>query len=338
MCFGQIVDDDAFDGFLQSVAQDHSLGNRRFVARNFLLDEGVSPERQRSYEAAGVAERHAGYGDWEEVHEDYLLHRVFLGGPYQMATQIDKADEENCPETFRHQIVLRAFGGTDVNLDLIRAERVERIAQGSGLSSMELLSLAQEVMATPSFQQIQKLNSALETWGRNREQGPVWAVFWEEMADLFASDSTYEPADWPNELRDRLGLYHWNPASRSQEEIYIFVFRYPVSVLPPLKGERDLRPIAVPTVLDGHFSEAFCPVPSGQPYGFVIYLGQQPYRLQRELLHPSIQFRAEHLFRVGTVTCSPPADLTGVRRNHLQRLRAETNRTDYAIDTDGDLL
>lgn len=38
MAFGKIVAGNAFDDFLQSVAPNAALGNRRFVARNFLLD------------------------------------------------------------------------------------------------------------------------------------------------------------------------------------------------------------------------------------------------------------------------------------------------------------
>jgi hypothetical protein len=340
MCFGRIVDSDVFDHFLQSLAQDVSLGNRRFVARNFLLDEGVSPERQSSYKAAGVMMRHAKFDDWNEIHNGYLLSRVFLKKPQQVPTQIDRTDEDNCPETFRHPTAFRTFGAADANLDLIRVEQAQSIARRAGFNSVdELLSLAGEILAGPSStQQNQQLNSALEIWDRSRDLRPVWASFWEDMWDLFGPDPANDPDDWPNELRDRVGLYHLNPAPRSRGEIHIFVFRYRVSALPPLKGERNLRPLAVPTVLDGRFGEAFCPAPGGQPYGFVVYLGNQRYRPRRELLHPSIQFRAEHLFRVGTITRPSPADLIAARSEHLQWLRAETDRTDYALTTDGDLL
>lgn len=48
MCFGRIDINHPFDGFLKSHATDNSQGNRRFVARNFLLNEGVVPARQQA--------------------------------------------------------------------------------------------------------------------------------------------------------------------------------------------------------------------------------------------------------------------------------------------------
>jgi len=38
-----------FREFLANEAQDRAQGNRRFVPRNFLLDEGVGPERAQVY-------------------------------------------------------------------------------------------------------------------------------------------------------------------------------------------------------------------------------------------------------------------------------------------------
>jgi hypothetical protein len=156
--------------------------------------------------------------------------------------------------------------------------------------------------------------------------------------DLFKSEVASNPEDWADELRDRLGLYHLNPFKRPSREIHIFVFRYPVGALPRLVGKRDVRLIAVPTVLDGWFSEAFCPAPARQSYGHVVYLGEQPYKLRRELLHPVIHFKAEQLFKVGKLTRPVPTDLTAARKEHLRQLRVKTRRADYAKFTDGDLL
>jgi len=340
MCFGHIDDGDPFDVFLKSIALNASLGNKRFVARNFLLDEGVAPERQQSYESMGVMANQRMHESWHLAHTEYLLARVFLPQVYHIPKQIDPSNDRSCAETFRSHSALKQFGAADARLDLIRIELIDPIQRATRFSSSsELISLAQRVLKNPTAEkEKQRLNSVLEMWQRSCDLRPVWAGFWEDMADVFGREPLADPPGWIDELRDRLGLYHINPYAQQRNEIPVFVFRYPVKALPLLKGERALRPIAVPTVLDGKFSEAFCPAPSAQPCGYVVYLGEQPYRIRRELLHPPIHFRAHHLFRVGNITKSLPVDLTDARREHLRNLRAQTKRNDYAQITDGDLL
>jgi len=339
MAFGKMVAGDEFDDFLPSHVNDVSLDNRRFIARNFLLDENVALERRNSYEAAGAKKRHVNMFEWEAIHENYLLSRVFLDRPLELFKQIDRNNARTCPETFRHQNAFRNFGAADVTLELVRVEQAERIAQWARFSSVEeVLDLAQEVLKKPfSDDQQNRLNTVLDISDQFRDLRPVWAVFWDDVRDLFGTDSSNDPVNWPDELRDRLGLYHFNPASRPGEKIHIMVFRYPINVLPYLVGQPDLFPIGVPTVLDSWFSEAFCPVPAGQLYGHMVDLGQNPYQSQRVLVHPFIKLRAGYLFRVGAITRPLLVDLADVRKAHLQWLREHTGRRDYATMTDGDL-
>lgn len=342
MALGRVVTGDSFDDFLKSIAQDLARGNRRFVARNFLLDEGVASERQRSYHAAGAMQHHATFEDWNEIHnEDYLRSRVFLRKLQpQIPTLIDPAHNENCPETFRYRSSFQTYGASDAGLELIRVERVERMAHHPlSITADALLQAAHDFLANrSSVQHKQNLDAALEEWQRFRDLRPVWTGYWIDVEEIFRPDQGYDPEDWSSELRDCLGLYHLDPFARPGVEINIMVFRYRVGELPELKGERTLRPIAVPTVLDGHFGEAFCPAPVGQACGYVVYLGSAPYRPRREILHPAIQFRAEHLYNVGKITRPVPPDLSVARREHLRWVRGETGRSDYAANTDGDLL
>jgi hypothetical protein len=341
MAFGQIVAGDEFDDFLQSHGQDISLGNRRFVARNFLLDENVAPERQSSYHAAGAMKHHAAFKDWQEIHnEDYLHSQVFLRKLRpQIPTLIDPADLENCPETFRQRSSFRTFGASDAGLELIRVERVERMAHHPiSMTADKLLQAAHDFLTNrSSVSHKQDLDAALEEWQSFRDLRPVWSGYWIDVKEIFEPNLGYDPEDWPNELRDCLGLCHLDPFARPGVEINIEVFRYRVGELPGLQGERTLRPLAVPTVLDGQFGEAFCPAPNGQACGYVVYLGSAPYRPRREILHPAIQFGAEHLYKVGKITRPVPADLSAARREHLSWVRGETGRSDYSVNMDGDL-
>jgi hypothetical protein len=173
-------------------------------------------------------------------------------------------------------------------------------------------------------------------WGRSLDMRPIWACFWEYLADVFEIKTGTDPDAWADELRNRLGLYDMNPRARTIPEIPIVVLRYPISSLPHLKGDKDSKPIAVPTVLDGRFNEAFCPPPREQSHGFPIYLGKGPdYEPQREILHPAIQFKAEHVFKVGRIKQPPPEELAAARSVHLLWLRLELNRPDYSVTVDG---
>lgn len=323
MPFGRNVPNDVFDDFLQLIAKDPSQGNRRFIARNFLLDEGVTPDRQSRYRDEGAMAHHATYENWGTVHNDYLDSHVFL----------ITADTENCPETFRDRRYLQTYGKSDIGLELIRIEYVPSTQK----SNDALWQAARGFLENPSLPHEQALNVALEMWQRSRDLRPVWAAYWIDVEEIFKPNPEHDSEDWPNALRDCLGLYHLNPDSRSGVKVDIMVFRYPVKELATFKGDRVLRPFAVPTVLDSNFSVAFCPAPAGQVCGYAVSLENVPLRHRREVLHPVIQFKAKHLYKIGTITQPVPKDLSDVRREHLRWVRNETTRPDYADITDGDL-
>ncbi len=79
MLFGKSNSNDALDTFLENQSRDDSVMNRRFVARNFLLDENVAPERQLPYENAWVLGNIRNWGSWSARHKDYLDDHVFVG-------------------------------------------------------------------------------------------------------------------------------------------------------------------------------------------------------------------------------------------------------------------
>ena len=94
----------------------------------------------------------------------------------------------------------------------------------------------------------------------------------------------------------------------------------------------------MPTVLDGWFSEAFCPAPKGERVGRVVDLSSRLENPLREVVHPFVRYRAEHLFRVGYIHESVPHDLGEARAAHILYLREERSRPSYAVGTDGDLI
>jgi hypothetical protein len=81
------------------------------------------------------------------------------------------------------------------------------------------------------------------------------------------------------------------------------------------------------------------PAPRGGLTGHTLDLSGNSETPRREVLHPTLAFRAEHLWRAGAISAPFVASsLDTLRGLHLLWLREQTGRDDYAADTDGDLL
>ena len=128
----------------------------------------------------------------------------------------------------------------------------------------------------------------------------------------------------------------------------MLVLKYPVStirryaVLSVGSALSEGLPLLAPTVLDGEFSGAFCPAPENAECGYTLDLSvslEAPLIQRREILHPPVRWRCEHLWRVGTIARPVPEDrLRTARGLHLLDIRELLGRPDYASGTDEDLL
>ena len=316
-------------------------GNQRFVARNFLLDQGVSEERFRSYAESGCIDDHSAFEDWKIRHEDYYQTRVSKPSISGRHHSLDVRDEDVCPETFRHIAEDSPFHWTDINQDLIRLVNVSFVAERAGESRARIQQWSARVVASNrdgNTREFQQLDAALQLWSENVDSRPGFATFWENVRDLW---EPIEQADWPDQLRDRLGLVHFDPASRGIAEINALVFRYPVSLVPRLAGgvmPAGSRPLVAPTVLDGRFSHGFCPAPRGGATGYTIALNDQCEPIRPEVVHPNVEFRASHVWRVGTIRRRIDLDQLGTFRGyHLMALRDFPGCDEYATLTDSDI-
>jgi hypothetical protein len=332
--------DQRFADFLKDLATQRS--DRWMPARNFLLDEGIVAARGESYRSSGGAAGHVNGAAWQSAHAGYLEQRVFLEPPADDTApkEMEQADEDLCPETFRHLDHGSPFLHSDASLHLLRTEEISFIADRSGYSASRLKGLAEDVMVHgPRAPGFADLDSALRRWSKRTDLRPVFAAFWEDLKDLFGSTPAEDRPGWADGLRNRVGLAHLDPGGRGSP-IDVFVFRYPVGELARIiEFDPAQRALVAPTVLDGRFSDAFCPAPAGQSTGHTLDLGGSHPGPRREVLHPKLAFGAQHLWRVGTITT--PFDTAGLdtlRGLHLVWLQGETGRTDYARNTDGDLL
>ncbi len=346
MLHGDGVFSDAapFHRLLDSLGRDRSDPAREqeaFVARSFLLDEGVSAARRDTYLQAGGAAEHAGFEAWRGRHEVYLRRHVFLEGPDAgPPTRIELPEPEEVPETFRDLAATSPFALTDGALHLVRMVAVSALAGVARVPDRDrLLDLGTRAVSgdAPAREQI---NDALDAFARRGDLRPVFAAWWEDVQDLFGETPGGDVEGWADELRDRLGLLHYAPSSPA-DVVPVFVLRYPAALVP--EGPRGgAKPLVVPSVLDGGMSPAFFPSPAGEATGHTVYLGpadapELPCR--RELLHPAVRWRAEHLWRVGELR-RPVADdaLPLARGLHILEVREAAGRPAYAAGTDGDLL
>ena len=343
-------EDDRWHGFLTDLAAASDdlddIDPDAFVARNFLLDEGILADRATSYREVFSRSRAVTTAEWKGLHETYLTDCVHRESPGEtVPTTLDPGDEDASPETFRFIDPQSPFLTTDSKLHLVRVETLSFIARGSHQPTLEagrteVRRLAEAVIAKRRGENFRQLEDVLESWAQRIELRPVYAAYLEDVIDLFGDSPAKDAPDWPDTLRDRLGLIHLDPAIRGRP-IEILVFRYPVSVVPKLarrpRGVR--RPLVPPTVLDGSHSAAFLPAPQESLTGHAVDLASEVTKPCREVLHPTIAFRARHLWRVGTIERAVDIEnLPSARGLHILRVRKISKRADYAEATDKDLL
>lgn len=327
-----------FGRFLRRGGSDNTWGNRRFIARNFLLDEAVGNDRVASYHSHPYL-TFGSFDEWNSHHNSYVDVAVYRPRPALGVPREVDSDNDVWPETFRTDSGFRDFGLVDEALLLIRAEDATRIARQTGERTEQIVewsAAAAQKDITP--EDTRDFSAALDIWQESLDLRPMYASFWEDLKDLFASSQSGAGGRghrWPDELRDRLGLYHYDPGAAGRP-IPMIVFRYPVRIVPRRRGEVSLRAIVRPVVLDGRFAEAFCPAPGGSLDGCAVDLGARLEQPWREVVHATVRFQPEHVFRVGEVEAMVPDDLTEARRAHFIWLR--TDWPAFGHHTDADLF
>ena len=323
--------------FLSRLGEDTARAEKRFIARNFLLDEGVGADRASSYLEQGAKDGYVSEKDWGTGHAAYLADEVNLVPGGDLPRRLDPGDDV-CPETFRRLPHDSPFLRALPNLPLIRMERVDSIARIAQLPREEVSAALKSYLERGEQDDVIHLGDILEQWNAHAELRPTYAGFLDDFRDLLGGEEE-PPPDWPDRLRDALGLLHHDPRT-SGGPIEIVVIRYPVSEVPAFRGAGpDAHPLVPPCVLDGRFSAAFCPSPRNGLTGHVADLSANVVEPRREIVHPTVRLRTNHVWRIGTITKPVENDfLPEARGLHLDLLRNHAARPDYALGTDADLL
>jgi len=296
---------------------------------NFLLDERPPQKGIELYAKRLKSGAITHFDDWQFRHRKLFLKEEI---------NLDLSETEQ-PWTFRAANALNHLRSIDPRLYLIRVENVHTPCREAGRTPEELRHHIEQLRngsAASKNTAIAFLQIITKLWNAKRDKRPSFATTELEVDDIINNDST----DWAEQLRNRLGLGHYSPAD--SPPIEIVVMRYTVQeVLDSLDGAGYP---AIPTVLDSDLSAYFFPSPipkhNNPYYGHTVNLADiaddNDYSMGVELLHPRIDYKPEHFFKMGVIARPFEMPLERARRFHLPWLRLHSERDDFGAQLFGD--
>jgi hypothetical protein len=278
----------------------------RAEADNIWFEERVSLERQQVFEnaAAGASTADA----LRQRHTDYWKTRVTV--------------TEDTPDTFVTALNPADLGSQviDEYQTIVRLEALRRPLEKWSLSFKELENAHRRGDA-PVLQHF------LDVWNDSniRDHRPAFAAWKDEVLSELAVP------DWPDQLRDRLGLAHYTPASDGP--IAVALMEYTVREV-KAEAVRQGLPICLtaPTVLDSGPWPHFFPAPRDLPYGRAMSLDpvDDEKRLLAEMLHTRLTYLPRHIARIGHIMRPPaPRELKDLRNRHLLAVQVASGRADF---------
>lgn len=300
------------------------------IADNCRFDERISAERWQAFAKKLPDPTHiANFGDWQEASKLYYEKRVTV-------------PSLTVPDTFmpmNQGVWLKDLGP---NQTLVRLESLEwplkeiwNVPQKKWDEYLKQLTNQLNARDSDSRKAVEQ---QLDDWNKARDNRPGFAAFLDEVK------SEAEATNWPDQLRDRLGLGHYNPSST--QPIPVALMRYSLDEV--LQNQKRLgwpAALALPTALDGGMHQFFFPVPKGHPYGATLHLAaDRGDSLTAEILHARLDYQAKHLWKLGWIRAphrypeekaSSAAPLRQARDLHLLALRVESGREDFGEDMEG---
>lgn len=205
------------------------------------------------------------------------------------------------------------------------AEQAEQFWQRFFIYQKDLrkdrLSDADEVLRT----------AFVDQWNAQRTQArPLFATF---LNDFGGNLGELVKKDWPQLLRDRLGLIHW--PSTAGKPLPVALICYTVDearqARQAARKKGAVASLARPTVLDTEMSAAFIPAPltAGKGcYGHTLDLACSviPADFTPELLTYPIDYQARHIKALGFISraheLQDDAAMLAARNRHIQGLQA----------------
>ena len=286
------------------------------VADNCRFDERTSAARWERFETLlprpTTGPDAIGWRDWTEANQLYL-------------DRYCNVPSTHVPDAFldvNQDAWLNALAG---NQSVVRIEDLTRALHFRTLALSDLEDLLKRAEDGDSDAG-RAVSDFFEEWNRRRDARPTFAAFYDEVREEADDD------DWPHALRDRLGLGHYRPDVDTP--IAVALMRYSLEEVFSARDDREPpAACALPTVLDGGMHEFFFPVPREHPYGATVHLQPgQADSLTAEIIHCRVDYRREHLWRLGQITrpCSVHGnELRSARDLHLLALQEACGRGDF---------
>jgi hypothetical protein len=304
-----------FESFLASSRQSSEIVEAA-ISDNYWFDERLSQERKKGFE--DIVQDCA--SALNTIHWDDLTCAIseYLDGNYRVP-------KLGIPEAFLEVNKKAWLGELDPNQTLVRLEYLRSPLKRLGLTYDALQEIFDSA-ESGSQDSIRALDYFLEGWNELRDGRPSFTAFYDEV--LEEADSQ----QWPNMLRDRLGLGHYDPTNGESLPFALMMYSYQ-DIIDSSKQQGLKVSSALPTALDGGMHEFFFPVPEQQTYGATLYLDSGKAEiLTAEIIHCRIDYKRKHLKKLGWLDKpSTMSDhlLCEIRDIHLLALQENAKRSDF---------
>jgi hypothetical protein len=276
----------------------------RAQADNLWFEQRLSTARQAAFEAEATGANDA--ASLRRAHVDYHKELVVV-------------DVGDIPHTFDLALVPADLGAIDEMQKIVRIESLVRPLEKLGLTFDQLRKAVDD-------NETAVVESFLRTWNMSnvRDGRPAFATFKNEVADDLARP------DWPDRLRDRLGLAHYDCKAGP---IPIALMEYSVAeVKSATRLATGIAKFTTPTVLDSGPWPFFFPAPAELPCGrtMALYQVASDNDLLAEILHFRMTYGRDHIARLDEIRTPPAAfDLRALRNHHVLALHVAAGRDDF---------
>lgn len=300
----------------------------RAMTENFSCDERPPAAGRMLYErhVAGTSPVDS-LEVWRERHDIFLENELFvdaedLSGQLPWTFRADNAANHIHPDVARERKLVR----------LEDANHAVRLVGGYTVDVlMDQIVSFQGDDATKKAVAKVELDKFFNKWNKKRDLRPVFAAYLDEVDDLI------DQPDWPDRVRDRLGMGHLHPNVSTGAPVPVLLLHYRVEET--MGNGAGVPKLAIPTVLDGKINPYFFPTPqpgagavpekSGGRAVNLSRVSENDYSYGVELLHPKLDYQLGHLKGGGWIRRPPGLELATVRPWHLELLRVYMNRADY---------
>jgi hypothetical protein len=314
-----IFSDTSLNHALHHWANDPEI-RERGCAHNLLFDERLSGARGAFFEATA---RHS------PMSADHL--RKSAIDYYRDHVRVSRG----IPHSFMHLNAAAGIKTLAPELKLVRIEDLREPLEKTAIAPHQLIG---------ALPKTNRPSQALLEWFIDQ---------WNTRSDIRRNPHSFSAIknqilreigdpNWPELLRDKLGLDHFDATRNGDIPVALMEFEAG-EILDQASATPGMDyPFCIPTALDCEPNPQFFPTPTspgrspgpldfGCPMGLFVILTSD--NLIAEVLHPRLTYKRENIAKVGFISAGlPDVDFKEMRNAHLWALRIEADRDDYGAE------